>query len=337
MFNIHLTYVFFFSDRAYTCNSLIVKGLSSRTIFGISLLVLLIPISYYGLYEGHSLAPFFNRGKMFFVQNYRLSNDILVLNGQFMAHDINSSFLRSGAELKVKGIERLLNQIKPDMLMDEKFQRADLPYERLFRVNRNVEAVSCSEIFNGNKNETDRAVEVAKNDTKPHEEITSAEYINRTVNCQNFVESRGYITSSLTKVEEEFPIAFSILMFKDVWQFERLLRAIYRPQNVYCIHVDVKAHNETKKVVAAISSCFNNVFLGSKQSDVRWGTMSVLEPELTCMQDLWYKSEAWKYFINLTGQEFPLKTNYELVQILTAYNGANDLEGTVKRYRTGFK
>jgi hypothetical protein len=59
--------------------------------------------------------------------------------------------------------------------------------------------------------------------------------------------------------------------------------------------------------------------------------MSVLEPELICMRDLW-KHTAWKYFINLTGQEFPLRTNWELVQILTAYNGANNLEGTRARW-----
>uniref|UniRef100_A0A2C9KTV8 Protein xylosyltransferase n=1 Tax=Biomphalaria glabrata TaxID=6526 RepID=A0A2C9KTV8_BIOGL len=37
-------------------------------------------------------------------------------------------------------------------------------------------------------------------------------------------------------------------------------------------------------------------------------------------------SWKWKYFINLTGQEFPLKTNWELIQILVAYRGANDVQ-----------
>ena len=33
---------------------------------------------------------------------------------------------------------------------------------------------------------------------------------------------------------------YSMLIFKSVGQVERLLRAIYRPQNIYCIHVDIK-------------------------------------------------------------------------------------------------
>ena len=42
------------------------------------------------------------------------------------------------------------------------------------------------------------------------------------------------------------------------------------------------------------------------------------------------KYRKWKYFINLTGQEFPLKTNWELVQILKALNGTNIVEATIK-------
>ena len=42
----------------------------------------------------------------------------------------------------------------------------------------------------------------------------------------------------MTAEEEAFPIAYSLLMHKEVEQAERLLRAIYRPQNSYCIHID---------------------------------------------------------------------------------------------------
>ena len=39
----------------------------------------------------------------------------------------------------------------------------------------------------------------------------------------------------------------------------------------------------------------------------------------------------FRYFINLTGQEFPLKTNGEIVEILKILNGANNMEGTIQR------
>ncbi len=53
--------------------------------------------------------------------------------------------------------------------------------------------------------------------------------------CSYFRSIRGYNNYTITRLEEEFPIAFSILTYENVEQFERLLRIIYRPQNAYCI------------------------------------------------------------------------------------------------------
>ena len=138
--------------------------------------------------------------------------------------------------------------------------------------------------------------------------------------------------SSLTNIEVAFPIAYSILMYKDIEQVERLLRAIYRPQNIYCIHVDRKTSHDIYRAIEGIAKCFPNVFMTARRIDVKWGRFSVLEPELMCMEELLQRKKTWKYFINLTGQEFPLRTNYELNIILMTYNGANDIEGTLKRY-----
>ena len=113
---------------------------------------------------------------------------------------------------------------------------------------------------------------------------------------------------------------------------EHLLRAIYRPQNIYCIHVDQKTKNNTYRAINGIAKCFNNVFMTTRRVYVRWALFSVLEPELVCMEALLHRNKKWKYFINLTGQEFPLRTNYELVRILMAYNGANDIDGSVEGY-----
>ena len=58
--------------------------------------------------------------------------------------------------------------------------------------------------------------------------------------CDNFLNLSDYIQKPLNSQEESFPIAYSIVMYKDPEQVERLLHAIYRPQNHYCIHVDSK-------------------------------------------------------------------------------------------------
>ena len=149
-------------------------------------------------------------------------------------------------------------------------------------------------------------------------------------NCEEFITSQGYITKPICKEEEDFPIAYSILMYKNVEQSERLLRAIYRPQNYYCIHVDKKSSSEIQNAVKAIAGCFDNVFVAQRSVYVRWGTFTVLEPELICMEQLWNYT-SWKYFINLTGQEWPLKTNLEMVKMLRSLNGKNLVAGIISR------
>ena len=52
---------------------------------------------------------------------------------------------------------------------------------------------------------------------------------------------------------------FSILFYKDLDQVVRLLRAIYRPQNYYCLHLDKKAPAEMHQIVDNLTSCFDNV------------------------------------------------------------------------------
>ena len=115
-----------------------------------------------------------------------------------------------------------------------------------------------------------------------------------------------------------------MLVYTDLELMERLLRAIYRPQNIYCFHLDKKAPLETRRALLAISACFKNVFVSKKSYEVTWGTISIVYAELECMREV-LKYRSWRYFINLTGQEYPLKTNLEIVRILKAYNGTNDV------------
>lgn len=132
-----------------------------------------------------------------------------------------------------------------------------------------------------------------------------------------------------TTINRQFPLAFSILMFENVEQFERLLRLIYRPQNFYCVHVDNDASPIVLKAVKSIVQCFDNVILASKQEKVLYATFSRLQADLNCMQDL-IKYPSWRYLLNVANTELPLKTNSELVKILSIYRGYNDIEGRWK-------
>ncbi|CAG5115359.1 unnamed protein product [Candidula unifasciata] len=190
-----------------------------------------------------------------------------------------------------------------------------------------VNGIACKDLFSSSHNVVNKLNASQRHIGTP---ITDIEYVDLASKCSRFQKTRGYIMLSLTEEEEEFPLAYSLLVYKDLEMVERLLRAIYRPQNYYCVHVDQKSTVEFYSGMSAIVSCFPNVFLTSVRISVRWGTFSVLEPELLCMKELW-RYPKWKYFINLTGQEFALKTNFELVRILKAFNGAIDVSTWRKR------
>jgi len=99
------------------------------------------------------------------------------------------------------------------------------------------------------------------------------------------------------------------------------------------IHIDIKSSLLIHQTMAAITACFANVFIVSQLTKVKWGDASVLQPDINCMRDLLkphYRGK-WKYLINLTGQEFPLRTNLELVRIAKIYNGSNEIGGSSKR------
>ncbi|KAM4578160.1 beta-1,3-galactosyl-O-glycosyl-glycoprotein beta-1,6-N-acetylglucosaminyltransferase-like isoform 1-T2 [Fundulus diaphanus] len=151
-------------------------------------------------------------------------------------------------------------------------------------------------------------------------------YINETQDCRKFTSKRKYITFSLSKEEEEFPLAYSMVVHHKVQNFERLLRAIYAPQNIYCVHVDEKAQPSVKVAIRSIASCFPNVFMVSRAVSVVYAGWSRVQADLNCMADLYNASAEWKYFINLCGQDFPLKTNLEMVRMLRLLKGGNSLE-----------
>jgi hypothetical protein len=104
--------------------------------------------------------------------------------------------------------------------------------------------------------------------------------------CELFREIRGYDSHRIDESELEIPIAFSILNYDNVEQFERHLRTIYRKHNAYCIHVDSKSDPKHIKAIQSIVQCFSNVFIATKLEKVYWGHFSRVQADINCMSDL---------------------------------------------------
>ena len=151
------------------------------------------------------------------------------------------------------------------------------------------------------------------------------EFLKTLSNCSHVVEeysSNFYVSPE----EENFPLAYILTVHTNVRQVLRLLKVIYRPHNLYCIHPDAK-YPTIVSSFQAISNCLDNVFVASKLEKVYYAHHTIMDAQLNCMQDLMrYNPSRWRYTINLCGRELPLKTNREIVQSLIKLNGSSAVD-----------
>ncbi|XP_069481375.1 beta-1,3-galactosyl-O-glycosyl-glycoprotein beta-1,6-N-acetylglucosaminyltransferase 3-like [Ambystoma mexicanum] len=131
---------------------------------------------------------------------------------------------------------------------------------------------------------------------------------------------------ALSLEEEAFPIAYSMVIHNNIEVFARLLKSLYAPQNICCLHVDAKAPKPLLQAVQAITNCFPNVFVASKLEKVIYASWSRVQAYLNCMENLLKSPVPWRYLINTCGTDFPIKTNGEMVRALRVLNGRNSLE-----------
>jgi len=147
--------------------------------------------------------------------------------------------------------------------------------------------------------------------------VTDSDVAKLAADCANFRRSRGFDrnTSPSGVDRDDFPLAFNILAHRDADQVARLLGSIYRPYNVYCIHVDALSSPDFQSAARRVAACFQNVRLASKLESIVYAGFSRLQADITCMKDNLNSSVQWKYLINTAAQAFPLKTVEEMVQV----------------------
>ncbi|OCT62410.1 beta-1,3-galactosyl-O-glycosyl-glycoprotein beta-1,6-N-acetylglucosaminyltransferase 7 [Xenopus laevis] len=158
-------------------------------------------------------------------------------------------------------------------------------------------------------------------------------------NCSAMIKELHFITRPLSEEEAAFPLAYILTIHHKLDMFVKLLSAIYVPQNIYYIHIDQKSPEDFIRAVQELAGCFDNIFLPSRQENVVYAGFSRLQADINCMKDLIRSENKWRYVINLCGQDFPIKTNREIIKYLkTSWRGRNLTPGVVQpphmKYRT---
>ncbi|CAL1543891.1 unnamed protein product [Lymnaea stagnalis] len=157
--------------------------------------------------------------------------------------------------------------------------------------------------------------------------LSSQQILMEAKDCSRFKTKFGFTRYPPVSIEErEFPIAYIILFHRSLDQVLFLLRAIYRPHNVYCLTLDTTSGPDILKAARSLGTCLPNVFVASKLEDIVYAGFSRLMADVDCMEDLVRHPVRWKYVINMPGEQFPLRTNLELVRTFKLFNGSNNLE-----------
>ena len=196
------------------------------------------------------------------------------------------------------------------------------------------ELLACSAIIRGDVEESNEGGPLLKESRR--EALPESYYLMATKDCSAYIKDRGFPTVAFSEEERDFPIAYSMVVHEKIEMFERLLRATYTPQNVYCVHVDTKSPVSFTDAVEAIISCFPNVFMASKRESVVYASWSRVQADLNCMNDLIQSNVEWKYLLNTCGTDLPIKTNAEMVRALKVLNGKNSLTSEVPpEYKKG--
>ncbi|XP_077415058.1 xylosyltransferase 2 [Vanacampus margaritifer] len=141
------------------------------------------------------------------------------------------------------------------------------------------------------------------------------------------VQSAGELDNSLANVENPVRVVFVLMVHgRSVRQLKRLIKAIYHSDHYYYIHVD-KRSGYMHREVLQIAQQYPNIRATPWRMVTIWGGASLLKAYLRSMQDLLSMLDwKWDFFINLSGTDFPTRTNDELVAFLSQHRYKNFLK-----------
>lgn len=118
------------------------------------------------------------------------------------------------------------------------------------------------------------------------------------------------------------PLAFLILAHKNARQVARLFRAVYRREDVIVLHFDRRADRALHRLGAELAREHPNVTVLRSRS-ILWGGYEMAAVQIAAMKRALESHVEWHHFINLTGQDFPIKPIGELEAFLNVRSEAS--------------
>lgn len=101
-------------------------------------------------------------------------------------------------------------------------------------------------------------------------------------------------------------LSFLILALNSAQHVSELLAAVYRPSDVYAVHMDAKAPLRERAKLATLCRRFSNVRLLDSRF-CSWAGFSLVETMLDGVETLLRADDRWSHFVLLSEQHYPLR------------------------------
>lgn len=133
--------------------------------------------------------------------------------------------------------------------------------------------------------------------------------------------ARVLVTRTLLPSNRRAKLAFFVQVSDtSVLHVPRLLRAIWHRENVYVIHFDAKIDHERRIRMARLlkkeKGAKHGNILAMNSEPVSYAGVSMLVNTINAISLVLRTSQNWDYFINLSGQDYPLVSASNMRQLL---------------------
>lgn len=108
------------------------------------------------------------------------------------------------------------------------------------------------------------------------------------------------------------PLAFLILAHRLPAQTVRLFAAIHHREDTFVLHFDRRAPAELHALGRDLAASHSNVHV-LRPRRIVWGGPVMAEVQVEAMAAALARGPGWTHFLNLTGQDFPLKSRDEML------------------------
>jgi len=110
-------------------------------------------------------------------------------------------------------------------------------------------------------------------------------------------------------------IAYIISAYRYPHKVIRLVNKLNESNNSFFIHIDKKAGDQTYEKIFNELKHYHNVHFVKRYNCFYMG-FGLIEATLECLREALRKDNSFDYLINLSGQDYPIKTNAQIAKIL---------------------